>query len=144
MTLSSLPFQPDVDLLEEAKQHYIQDAFAFDTIGMTIEAMAKGHAYVSMPLGEHLSNAKGNVQGGALFSLADLTGALADYDPSYINTTVEGSIQYLSVPKGEAIYAHAYRLKSGRNLGYYRVDMYDETERIVAAATFTYFHLSKQ
>ncbi len=75
------------------------------------------------------------VHGGVLFGLADTcAGALACMTGKFPLTT-SSNINYLSQAKGDKLYAIANILKVGHNIGYYIVDIFDDTNKKVANAT---------
>ena len=75
------------------------------------------------------------VHGGILFGLADTcAGALACMSGKFPLTT-SSNINYLSQAKGKKIYAIANILKVGNNIGYYTVDIFDDSNKKVANAT---------
>ncbi|MBQ9069228.1 MAG: PaaI family thioesterase [Eggerthellaceae bacterium] len=133
-------FENDEAFLAQARAYFDGDTFVFRTIGMEVIAAAPGHALVSMEAEPHIGNAKAGVHGGALFTLADIAVAVADFNPDEINMTVDASIQYLAPSKGSVLYAHAYAKKRGGTMGFYRVDIADDLDATVAVASFTYLH----
>lgn len=58
--------------LDEIRVFLKEDHFAFDLCGIVIEAVGDGTARCSMKLEKKHLNANGVVQGGAIFTLADI------------------------------------------------------------------------
>ena len=71
------------------------------------------------------------VHGGLLFGLADTAaGTLAGMSGKF-PLTMSSNIHYLNPAKGKKIIAKATILKEGNNIGYYKVDVFDENNIIV-------------
>ena len=71
------------------------------------------------------------VHGGLLFGLADsAAGALACMSGKF-PVTISSSIHYLNAAKGKKLIAVANILKKGNNIGYYKVDIFDENKMLL-------------
>ena len=71
------------------------------------------------------------VHGGLLFGLADsAAGALACMSGKF-PVTINSSIHYLNTAKGKKLIAVAGILKKGNNIGYYKVDIFDENKLLL-------------
>ena len=125
---------------EQAKAYFEGDLFATEATGILIDEAQPGYATVSMRNRALVQNAKGGVMGGALYTLADFAASIADWMPDEMNTTVDGSIQYVSLAKGSMLYANARCEHRGRTIGYYRVRVTDDLDTLVAVASFTLMH----
>ena len=101
-----------------------------------IEA-AKGHAVCEMPLDRIHYNAQGGVMGEAIFTLADFCLAIACNVNEQPTVSVSNTIEFLSAAKGDKLIAECNVDKSGRKLGFYTVDVSDNTGRKVARMTAT-------
>ena len=122
--------------LDEIRKAFNADKFATEAAGITIETAERGHAVCKMPiLPKHL-NARGTVMGGAIFTLADFTSAVAaNGHAEETNTiTLHGDITYLNPAKGTELIAEASVVKQGRTVALYDVMIHDELGTLVAKA----------
>ena len=85
-----------------------------------------------MKLTEIHRNATGNVMGGAIFTLADFALAIACNIGEPPSVSVSNTIEYFSATKGEKLIATCDVDKSGRRLGFYTVEITDNTGRRIA------------
>ena len=90
-----------------------------------------------MPLDRIHYNAQGGVMGGAIFTLADFCLAIACNVNEQPTVSVSNTIEFLSATKGDKLIAECNVDKSGRKLGFYTVDVSDNTGRKVARMTAT-------
>lgn len=129
--------------LEEIRSAFSADKFATEAAEITIETAQSGHAVCVMPiLPKHL-NARGTVMGGAIFTLADFTSAVAaNGHAENTNTiTLHGDITYLNPAKGKQLIATADVVKQGRTVALYDVLIRDELDTLVAKAGMNGFVL---
>ena len=134
MTNVKLPENPTLDQITD---YFANDKFATEIAGCTIIEGSRGHAVCEMPILPKHRNAAGGVMGGAIFTLADFCLAIAcniDEDPT---VSVSNTIEYMSGAKGEKLIARCEVDKSGRKLGFYTVDVTDDTGRKIARMTAT-------
>lgn len=123
--------------LEEIRRAFTADRFATEAAEITIESAERGHAVCHMPiLPKHL-NARGTVMGGAIFTLADFTSAVAanGYAEETNTITLHGDITYLNAAKGNLLIATADVVKQGRTVALYDVIIRDERDTLVAKAS---------
>lgn len=130
---------PENATLEEVRAYFKEDKFATQAAGCTIVEASKGHAVCEMPLSRVHYNAAGGVMGGAIFTLADFCLAIACNVGEQPTVSVSNTIEFLSGSKGNKLTAECTVDKSGRKLGFYTVDVTDETGRHIARMTATCF-----
>lgn len=125
--------------LSQIQQVFAGDKFATNA-GCTVVEYGKGYAVCEMPLDRDLHyNGMGGVMGGAIFTLADFAlavGCNVDEEPT---VSVSNTIEYLSGSKGSKLIATCNVDKTGRNLGYYTVDVVDDLGKKVARMVATCF-----
>lgn len=124
-------------MLDEIRRAFSADRFATEAAEITIETADCGHAVCQMPiLPKHL-NVRGTVMGGAIFTLADFTAAVAaNAHAENTNTiTLHGDITYLNPAKGKLLIAAADVVKQGRTVALYDVMVRDELGTLVAKAS---------
>lgn len=124
--------------LEEAQAYFSGDDFAYDVTGCRLAEISHGHAVATLELDlkKHY-NANGGVMGGAIFTLADYALAAASNYNERPSVSVSNTIEYLSGAKGAKLIATCDVDRSGRTLGFYTVEVVDDTGRKVAKMTAT-------
>ena len=127
----------DNPALEELENVFSNDRFATQAARCRIVEGQRGRAVCEMPLADIHRNAMGNVMGGALFTLADFTLAIACNVGEAPSVSVSNTIEFLSSTKGSVLTATATCDKSGRHLGFYTVDITDDLGVHVARMTAT-------
>ncbi len=126
-----------MDNLDRLRELFDNDVYATQTTGAYIEEASKGHSVCSLEITPKLLNANGSVMGGALFTLADFAFAVASNYERMNTVSVSSQISYFTTARGNKLFAKADCLRSGKHICYYGVDIYDDTERKVAAVTIT-------
>lgn len=122
--------------LEEIRRRFQNDRFATDTTGIVIDSAEPGKAVCSLALEERHMNENNVPMGGAVFTLADITCAVAANGYSEKKTVSQQvSITFLAPAKGKRLTAEASCLRSGRTTALYAVDIRDELGTYVAHAT---------
>ncbi|MDR1888272.1 MAG: PaaI family thioesterase [Zoogloeaceae bacterium] len=124
--------------LEKIRQFFAADRFATQQAGVVIDAVAEDSVQCSMEItGQHM-NAGGGVQGGAIFTLADITFAVHSNLPllcgaeTGITVGQSCSISYLASPKGKRLIARSACLSRGRSVSVFRVEIYDDLGNFIA------------
>jgi acyl-CoA thioesterase len=124
--------------LEKIRRFFAADRFACQQAGVVIEAVTEDCVQCGMTLGERHLNAGGGVQGGAIFTLADLTFAVHANLPLFLgaNTGItvgqSCSISYLTRPRGTRLIARSTCLARGKTISVFRVEIHDELGNFVA------------
>lgn len=121
-----------------------QNAFG-NLAGVRIVEIREGYARTELDVKPELLNPIGSLHGGCLFTMADITGGSAAVSHGEQVTTADADIRYLlpgiNVKK---LTAESREIKKGKNLFVYQVDIRDEKERLLAAATLTYMSLHRK
>lgn len=129
--------------IEQVRAYFKHDTFATSN-GMTVEEWSPDRVVCAVKVTENHKNAIGGVMGGVIYTLADLAFAVmanTDHNPTVAVTT---TVNFLSMPKGERLFAAATRVKSGRTTGVYQVAVTDDTGREVALFTGTGYKLQNE
>lgn len=130
-----------MDILENVRSRFSGDIFATETVGIEIEAVGENYARCSMEiLPKHL-NVNGQVMGGALFTLADFTFAVAA-DRGGNTISLSADISFLSPAKGKRLLAESHCLKAGRRTCVLEISIQDELSTPVASCRVTGMRLS--
>ncbi|MGM9522629.1 MAG: PaaI family thioesterase [Oscillospiraceae bacterium] len=125
-----------MDNLEKIREFFKNDLFATEATGVVIEEAGPGYARCSMPIERIHRNAMGGVMGGAIFTLADFTFAIAANVDSAPTVSVSGQITYLGTAKGSRLIAEARCLHAGRSGCAFTIDIKDDLDNGVASVTF--------
>lgn len=123
--------------LDEIRAYFANDRFATDACGCEVLEAAHGYAKCWLDITDRHLNAQGAVMGGAIFTLADFTLAIACNVGENPTVSVQCSIEFMSPVFGDALIATAKEDKSGRTFGFYTVDVTDNTGAHVARMTAT-------
>jgi len=100
-----------------------------------------GHAKISIEIPESALNLYGNLHGGFLFSLCDITAGMAAYAYEYSNVTQHGSIDFLRGISSGKIYVEANSIHKGKRSAVNRVEVKSEDGYLIAAGDFTMYLL---
>ena len=125
--------------IEEVRELFGNDRFATEACGCRVLEASRGHAVCAFDIAPIHLNAIGNVMGGAIFTLADFALAIACNMGEEPTVAVNNTIEYLNSSKGSALIATCDADKSGRNLGFYTVEVKDDLDTPVAKMTATCF-----
>ncbi len=125
--------------IEEVRSFFAHDLFATEACGCRIVEAVRGHAVTELDIEPRHRNAMGAVMGGAIFTLADYALAVACNIGEAPTVSVSNTIEFLSGARGDRLIATCNADKSGRNLGFYTVDVRDELGTHVARMSATCF-----
>ncbi|MDE5866462.1 MAG: PaaI family thioesterase [Lachnospiraceae bacterium] len=121
--------------LEEIRNRFKNDHFATDVTGIVIDSAQPGKAVCSITLEARHMNENNVPMGGAVFTLADFTFAIAANGYSDRKTVSQNvSITFLAPAKGNRLIAEASCLREGRTTALYMADVRDELGTYVAHA----------
>lgn len=131
--------------LERTREVFKGDLFATEAAGITIEEARPGYARCEMELKRHHRNAMGAVMGGAIFTLADLAGAVAmncgKEQPDTVS--LHADITFLSGARGSRLIAEASCVRAGRTTSLFDIDIKDELDTKVARVSINGFTVKK-
>ena len=128
-----------MDYLERARREFAGDIYATETTGIIVEAAGRDYAKCSLETGPQHMNAAGAVMGGAIFTLADFTFAVAANSEEMNTVSLTSSITYLSAARGGKLTAEANCVRSGRNTCHFIVTVTDSEGRVIASVSTTGF-----
>lgn len=117
--------------LEQAKKYFAGDHYAALT-GVQIVDVAPGYCKTSLVIEEKHLNAAGVVQGGAVFTLADLAFAIASNSHGQLALAINVNISYLQAKSSGTLYAIATEIVEPGRLGAYDVLITDEEDQTIA------------
>ncbi len=111
-------------------------------LGLELLEVGEGYAKMRMPYDDALLNPMGYLHGGALYSLADVTGGIACRAYGVNVVTTDGQIRYLSPARDtEYITCVASKEKQGTHIGVYRATLFDDAGNITDTGSFSYYIL---
>lgn len=110
---------------EELKQFFSKDEFA-RFVGCAVIEAGEGRAKVRMEIGPHHLNGGGLLHGGAVFTAADLAGAVAANSHGRFAVALSCTVTYMKPAKGRAVVATAREISRSRRIGTYVIDVIDE------------------
>jgi acyl-CoA thioesterase len=116
---------------EKAKAHFARDRYAALT-GIEIVEAGRGYCRARMRIEDKHKNAADVVQGGAIFTLADLAFAVASNSHGQLALAINANISFLRAVTGGVLYATATEVTEPGRLGAYDVMVTDEQDDIVA------------
>ena len=131
--------------VEEARQIFMHDRYAMDTTGVDILEVADGYAKCCFTPDARHKNARNAVMGGALFTLADFTFAVAsNYNKPYGTVTNVSQISFLRGVTDGVIYAKSRLIKDGRTCCTYEIEITNEQGKIIAVVNINGIHVPKK
>ncbi len=130
--------------LEELKKFFKDDLFATKLLKAEIIEAHDEYAKCSFVINKDHQNAKGVVMGGAIFTLGDFTFAVAtNQNEKYYTVSTNANISFMRPATGSHLYAEAIKLKDGKTICFYDVNVYDEKNTLVAKLSITGTHVAK-
>ncbi len=122
--------------LEEVRRIFAQDRFATEN-GAVIDEIGEHYAKCSIVLEPKHYNAYQAVMGGVYFMLADFAFAVAANWEKMEMVSLNSTISYIGAAKGKKLTAQARCLKNGRNTAFYRIEVHDDLNNLVAEINTT-------
>lgn len=113
------------------KDFFRNDLFA-NYVGVELLEAESGRAKAMLRLREHHRNGIGLIQGGVIFTLADLAFAAAVHSRGQIAVAIHCSISYLRAAQGESLLAEAEEVSCGPKIAVYTVKISDSEGNLVA------------
>lgn len=117
--------------MDEIRKFFENDRFA-DLSNIEVVSISPGKATTQMEVEEMHLNGVGTVHGGALFTLADFTFALAANSHGTVTVAINANISFLKAVKEGLLTAEAREISSGGRIASYTVDIYHEGRDLVA------------
>ena len=130
--------------IEYLKEFFKDDLFAMKRLGAEIVEAHNDYAKCRVEITKEHFNAKGIVMGGAVFSLADFTFAVAtNQNEDYNTVSTTASISYVRPATGKYLYAEAIKLRDGKTVCFYDIFIYNDSDTVVAKASISGTHVYK-
>ncbi|MCL2196455.1 MAG: PaaI family thioesterase [Treponema sp.] len=134
--------------LEHIRSYFKKDRFATG-IGVEIDSVTEKCVTCSLVLNDSHKNSIDNVQGGAIFTLADLTFAVHCNLPwvcgEDVGVTVgqSCSISFLKSTRGAKLTAESICLSRGRSISVYKISVKDDLGMPIAEMLANSFTIQK-
>ena len=128
-----------MNYLNWAREFFKEDIYATETTGINIDQADKDYAKCSLEILPKHKNAAGSVMGGAIFTLADFTFAVAANVDNPVTVSVSSSISYVGAAKGNTLFCEAVCVKSGKSTCTFILNISDNLGNAVATVTTTGF-----
>ena len=129
--------------LNYLKNFFKDDLFAMKQLGAQIIDAHDDYAKCSFKVEKNHQNAKNTIMGGALFTVADVTFAVAtNQHEEYLTVSTTASISYFRPGLGEIIYAEANKIRDGKTTCFYEVSIYNEKNVLIAKVSISGNHIA--
>ena len=107
--------------------------------GIELHTNDAGEIYAEFNIGTEHKNAHGFVNGGMLFTLADIAGGACVADPERDIMSLDADFHFLKNVKAGKVYARPRIIRRGRKIAVVGVDIESEGGVLLASSTFTYY-----
>ena len=131
-----------MDLFAFQKYFNEHDQFSVQN-GIRLTHMQKGYAEAEMDVGPEKTNLLGTLHGGAYYTLADVAAGCSVIPYGRICVTLSADIHYLRPAVSGKITAYASVIQFGEKIGVCRVEIRDESQKILCISTITMYLTSK-
>ena len=129
--------------LEKAREFFSGDFYATKATRIVIDEVGDHYARCSMEITRNHQNAYGGVMGGATFTLADYTFAVASNFRQPQTVSVTSQINFIGMAKGTKLISESHMIKDGRSTCLYSIEIKDDLENKVAFVTISGMKLGK-
>ncbi|MBN2511307.1 MAG: hotdog fold thioesterase [Sedimentisphaerales bacterium] len=117
--------------MERIKEYFKKDMFA-KHCGIVLMEVSKGSAKVKMDITPDHINGVGIVQGGAIFTLADLAFAMASNSYGTVAVAINVNISFIKAINKGTLYAQASETSMNPKLATYDVRVTDDADNLIA------------
>lgn len=126
------------------QEFFNEDLFARKT-GVVLMEIGKGYGKAKLEIKKEHLNAGNRTQGGAIFTLADLTLAAAANSHGQLSSSLSSNITFLRASgEGDTLYAEARERYIGRSTGYYQIDITNQKGELIATFESSVFRKDQQ
>jgi acyl-CoA thioesterase len=117
--------------MDEIREFFQRDSFASHN-GIKVVKISPGSAKAQMTVTKEHLNGVGTVHGGALFTLADFTFAMAANSHGRVTVAINANISYIKAVSSGILTATAREVSKGGRIASYTIEVIDEEGDIVA------------
>jgi acyl-CoA thioesterase len=119
-------------ITSDALKTFFRDDLFAEFVGIELLEAGNGRATAKLQLKDHHRNSIGLVQGGAIFTLADLAFAAAVHSRGRIAVAIHCSISYLKAVQGDFLLAEVQEVSCGPKIAFYTVRVTDSSGEVVS------------
>ena len=113
-------------------------------MGLEIVSLSPGHATCRMKIRQEMLNGFGSCHGGITYALADSAFAFAANTHGRVSVALDVSISYpAAVKEGDTLSASARELSRTENVGFYEVEVKNQSDHTVALFRGTVYRTKK-
>ena len=117
--------------MEKIKNFFKRDKFA-EYVGIELLEVEEGKAKTRMEINENHLNGIGTVHGGALFTLADFTFAVAANSYGNVTVAINANISFMKAAKEGFLFAEAREISRNPKISTYTIDITDSAGELIA------------
>ncbi len=117
--------------MEEIKEFFKKDKFA-EYAGIELLEVKEGWAKSKMEITENHLNGIGTVHGGAIFTLADFTFAVAANSYKTVTVAINANISFMKAASSGTLFAEAEEISTNPKLGTYTITITDDNGELIA------------
>jgi acyl-CoA thioesterase len=118
--------------MEKIKEFFKKDLFA-KHCGIELLEVSKGYAKAKMDIKNHHLNGVGTVQGGAIFTLADLVFAVASNSHGTVAVAINVNISFIKAINKGTLYAEGKETSINPKLATYDIRVTDDLNNLIAS-----------
>lgn len=131
--------------LDELNEFFKNDIFATKLLNAKILEANNDYAKCFFEITADHKNAKNVVMGGAIFSLADFTFAVAtNQHEEYYTVSTTSNINFIRPAFNGKLTAEAIKIKAGKTICFYDVNVFDDNNILIAKVNMTGTHVVKE
>ena len=135
---------PEQELAERVVARMLADDAWTAALGIRVVEVAPRRCTCRMTVRADMVNGFGVAHGGAIFSLADSAFAFACNSHGHVTVSIDNGITYpAAVRIGDVLTARAREDAASARLGYYRVDVTNQKDELVALFKGTSYRTHK-
>ena len=117
--------------MEKIKEFFKKDKFA-EYAGIELLEVKEGWAKSKMEITENHLNGIGTVHGGAIFTLADFTFAVAANSYKTVTVAINANISFMKAASSGTLFAEAEEISTNPKLGTYTITITDNNGELIA------------
>ncbi len=117
--------------MEKIKEFFKKDKFA-EYAGIELLEVKEGWAKSKMEITENHLNGIGTVHGGAIFTLADFTFAVAANSYKTVTVAINANISFMKAASSGTLFAEAEEISTNPKLGTYTINITDDNGELIA------------
>lgn len=125
--------------METVRKIMQMDKFCLETVGIELIEIEPGRTKAKLEITEGHLNGLGTVQGGAIFTLADLALAAAANSHGTAAVLINGNISYFKAISQGILYAEAKEESINNKLATYTIRINDDENSLIALMQATVY-----